>query len=166
MPGRDKVTPKGKDFFKQIAELEKLQVRVGFQQGTASSGGADIVDVAAWNELGTEHSPPRPFLRQSVEKYEGQIAAMCKQQLARIVKGQATAQDALQALGVMQKGLIQKEIQSGGFTPNAPITIEGGWMWRNGRAFYVKGKKSSQPLIDTGRLRQTVNFVIKAKGDD
>ena len=167
MPGRDKVTPNGKEFFKQIAELNKLQVRVGFQQGAASGeGGADIVDIAAWNELGTAHSPPRPFLRQSIENNASRITSMCKAQLKKIVKGEATARDALQAIGVMQKGLVQKEIKSGGFEPNAPITIEGGWMTRNGKSFFIKGKKSAQPLIDTGRLRQSVNFVIQEKGDD
>ena len=153
MPGHDKVTPQGKEFFKQIEELRKLQVRVGFQHGeVASSDGADIADVAAWNELGTAHSPPRPFLRQSVENNESVIAAMCKQQLVAIIKGQATAQDALQALGVMQKALIQKTIKSGEFEPNAPSTIA--------------KKKSNVPLIDTGRMRQSVNFVIKEKGAD
>jgi hypothetical protein len=150
MPGRDKVTPKGKDFFRQIAELAKLQVRVGFQQGAASEGGADIVDVAMWNELGTEHIPPRPFLRQSVENNAAQIKAMAEAQVKKLVKGQTTAQGALQALGTMQKGLIQNEIKSGGFTPNAPRTIA--------------KKGSAQPLIDTGRLRQSVTFVIQEKG--
>ena len=150
MAVRDKVTPEGKDFFKQIADLAKLEVRVGFQQGSASDGGADITAVAAWNELGTEHTPPRPFMRQSVENNTAQITAMCKAQLVKVVKGQATVRDALQALGVMQKALIQAEIKGGGFAANAPGT--------------VAKKGSAQPLIDTGRMRQSVNYVIEAKG--
>ena len=154
MPGHDRITPQGKDFFNQIEELCKLQVRVGFQQGAASDEetGADIADIAAWNELGTARSPPRPFLRQSVENNESQIKAMCEKQLTWIVKGEATARDALQALGVMQKALIQKTISSGSFEPNAPRTIE--------------KKGSDKPLIDTRRMRQSVNFVIQEKGSD
>ena len=166
MPGRDKITPQGKDFFKQIAELEKLQVRVGIQQGAASDDGADMVDIAMWNELGTAHAPARPYLRQSVEKNKSTITEMCKQQLVAIVRGQATAEKALQAIGAMQVGLVQNEIRNGGFAPNAPITVEGGWMTRNGKAFFIKGKKSNRPLIDTGRLRQSIKYVIQAKGDD
>ena len=166
MPGRDKITPKGKDFFKQIKELKKLQVRVGFQHGRASDpgSGADLADVAAWNELGTEHSPPRPFLRQSVDNNADPINAMCASQLKRITNGQASAREALQDLGDMQKALVQNEIKTGSFEPNAPITISGGWMWRKGRAFYVKGKGSDRPLIDTGQLRYSVNFTIQKKG--
>jgi hypothetical protein len=152
MPGRDKITPKGKQFFKEIEELTKLQVRVGFQAGETTGDGVDIVSIAAWNELGTEHIPPRPFMQQSVEKNESRIAAMCKTQLKKILTGEATARDALQAIGVMQKGLIQAEIKNGGFAPNSPRTIA--------------KKGSAQPLIDTGRLRQSVNFVIEAKGGD
>ena len=152
MPARDKVTPQGKAFFKQIEELAKLQVRVGFQAGETTDDGVSITDIAAWNELGTAHSPPRPFLRQSVENNEAQIKAMCKAQINKIVKGEATARDALQALGVMQKALVQKTIKSGDFEPNAPSTVA------------IKG--SDKPLIDTGRMRQSVSYVIKEKGAD
>ena len=163
MPGHDRITPNGKSFFKQIDELKKLQVRVGFQQGAESNEGADIVDIAAWNEMGTDYIPSRPFLRQSVDTNGAEIAATCKKLIVAIVKGQATARDALQRIGVMQKGLVEKTIKDGDFVPNAPITVHGGWMTRNGRSFYVKGKQSEQPLIDTGRLRQSVNFVITEK---
>ena len=169
MPGRDKITSEGKKFFKQIEELKKLQVRVGFQHGedSGADGKADLVDIAAWNELGTEYIPSRPFLRQSVDNNGAQIAATCKKLIAAIVKGEATARDALQTIGVMQKRIIQKTIRDGDFEPNAPITVEGGWMRRGGKAFYVKGKGSpATPLIDTGRLRQSVSFVIKEKGGD
>ena len=165
MAGHDKITPEGKKFFKEIEALRKLQVRVGFQQGEASTeSGADIVDVAMWNELGTANSPARPFLRQSVDNNEARIIAMCKAQLQAIARGDTDAKGALQAIGAMQKGLIQDTIRNGSFAPNAPITVNGGWMWRNGKAFYVKGKGSNKPLIDTGRMRQSVNFVIQEKG--
>ena len=44
------------------------------------------------------------------------------------------------------------------FAPNAPITINGGWMRNkvNRKAFKVKGKKSTRPLIDEGRLRDSI----------
>jgi hypothetical protein len=141
-------------FYKEIDELKKLQVRVGFQHGeeTDEDSGADLADVAMWNELGTAHSPPRPFLRQSVDNNASRINAMCSAQLRAIARGEKTANDALKALGVLQKGLVQSEINDGAFEPNAPSTI--------------KKKGSSKPLIDSGRMRQSVNFVIKPKGGD
>ena len=150
MAGFDRLTPQGKRFFAEIDELKKLELRVGFQHGEENAGnGADMADVAMWNELGTANAPPRPFIRQSVDNNAGQINAMCKAQIQAIVRGEKTAKDALQALGVMQKGFVQATIRNGDFTPNAPSTI--------------KKKKSDKPLIDTGRMRQSVNFVIQAK---
>jgi len=193
MPGHDRETKDGKWFKKQIEELKKLHVRVGFQHGNESSGEPDpktgkkprpdIVDIAMWNELGTEHSPPRPFMRQSVDNHKDKISAMCKAQLQALARGETTAQEVLTGLGVMQKGLIQNEIREGGFVPNAPSTI-----WRkskkalktvkdaDGNRVKTKGGKSIKrlvivkrkdtPLIDTGRMRQSVNFVIKPKAGE
>jgi hypothetical protein len=175
MPGRDKTTKQGKTFFKQIDELKKLQVRVGFTAAKRGYGqrhenvsaddedGVTIAEIAAWNELGTYNIPPRPFLRQSVDNNRDNIRAMCKEAMSAIVEGKATAQKALAMLGALQVGLVQSEIKRGGFEPNARITVEGGWMRnkKSGKAFYVKGKKSAQPLIDTGRMRQSVHYVIE-----
>jgi len=191
MAGHDRITPDGKRFFKQIAELKKLQARAGFQHGreTDKDSGADMADIAMWNELGTARSPPRPFLRQSVDNNTGQIKAMCAAQLNAIAKGTATAKDALQALGAMQVGLIQKTIRDGDFVENKPSTIRAK-INRNqklkksltaeeiknnrkndrtitrgkNKGKVIAGGTISKPLIDTGRMRQSVHYVIEEKG--
>ena len=171
MTGHDKITPDGKKFYKEIEALKKLQARVGFQHGGGTSGGegggeggaseagatggkdvADIVDVAMWNELGTASSPARPFMTQSVENNEPDIKAACAAQLKEISSGRGTAQTALEALGVMQKAHIQNEIVKGSFVPNAEATI--------------KRKNSDKPLIDSSRMRGSVNYTIEPKGGD
>ena len=45
---------------------------------------------------------------------------------------------------------MQDKITSGSFAPNAESTI--------------KKKGSSKPLVDTGRMRKSVNYVIQKKG--
>lgn len=152
--GHDRITADGKKFFAEIEKLIKLQARVGYQRGknTESETGADLVDVAAWNELGTKHIPARPFMRRSVDDNKNAITQMCKTQLSRLTGGDATAEDILNKLGLMQKGLIQKKISDGDFEPNADSTR--------------KRKKSSRPLVDTGTLRNSVDFVIEEKGGD
>ena len=71
---RDRITPEGQRFFRELAELKDLEVRVGFQRGDASEeDGTDMCDVAAYNELGTDHIPARPFIRQSVDDNESKI---------------------------------------------------------------------------------------------
>ena len=79
MAGHDIITGAGKEFFRQIEELKKLQVRIGYQRGKASKtdddgNEADYCDIAMWNELGTSNGiPSRPFLRNSVDSNAEQI---------------------------------------------------------------------------------------------
>ena len=70
--------------------------------------------------------------------------------MSGIVNSGGSAEQALQQLGAMAKGLVQDEIVNGDFAPNAESTIQ--------------KKGSEQPLIDTGTMRQSVNFVIKRRG--
>ena len=152
MGGHDRITPEGRRFLGQIEQLKKLQVQVGFQAGAAADeDGVDIANIAMWNELGTSRSPARPFMRKSVDENTDKIKSMCARQLKRLPQG-ASAQDILEKIGVFQKGLIQRKIVDGTFEPNAPSTI--------------RKKGSSRPLIDTGRMRQSVNFIIRRKGAD
>ena len=147
---KDKLTAKGKVFEKVLKELGMLEVRVGFQQGKATEDdGTDICDIAAWNELGTSRIPSRPFLRMSVDDNTSKINSFLSSSKKSVVNGQS-AEQVLKEIGIFQKDLIQEKITSGSFTPNAPSTI--------------KRKGSSAPLIDTGRMRQSVDFVIQQKG--
>ena len=147
---RDRLTPEGQRFFRELAELKELEVRVGFQRGEAQEeDGTDICDVAAYNELGTDHIPARPFIRQSVDDNESKIKSFLKAQVKDFGKGKS-AEQMLKEIGIFQKDLMQDKITSGSFAPNADSTI--------------KKKGSSKPLVDTGRMRQSVNYVIQKKG--
>ena len=53
---------------------------------------------------------------------------------------------------------IDEAFETGGFgtwAPNSPITIHGSKPDKSGKKF-IKGKKSDQPLIDIGGLRQSI----------
>ena len=147
---RDRITPEGQRFFRELAELKELEVRVGFQRGDAQEeDGTDICDVAAFNELGTDHIPARPFIRQSVDDNESKINSFLKEEVKDFAQGKS-AEQILKEIGIFQKDLMQDKITSGSFAPNAESTI--------------KKKGSSKPLVDTGRMRQSVNYVIQKKG--
>ena len=146
----DRMTADGKKLQKMLKELAEKEVRVGFQAGKATEeDGTDICDIAAWNELGTVHIPARPFLRQSVDDNVSKINSFLQSKKKDLVRG-VSAEQVLKEIGIFQKDLIQEKITEGNFTPNAEST--------------VKKKGSSKPLIDTGRMRQSVNYEIKSKG--
>ena len=147
---RDRITPEGQRFFRELAELKELEVRVGFQRGDAQEeDGTDMCDVAAYNELGTDHIPARPFIRQSVDDNESKIKSFLKGEVKDFAQGKS-AEQILKEIGIFQKDLMQDKITSGSFAPNAESTI--------------KKKGSSKPLVDTGRMRQSVNYAIQKKG--
>lgn len=147
-----KDTAEGKRLKKMLNELSQKKVRIGFQKGKATEDdGTDVCDVAAWNELGTEHSPSRPFLRKSVDENEAKINSFLQSQRRALING-TPAEQILKEIGIFQKDLIQEKITEGSYEPNAPST--------------VKRKGSSKPLIDTGRMRQSVDYVIAKKGED
>lgn len=146
----DRMTADGRKFQKMLKDLGALEVRVGFQHGKATEeDGTDVCDVAAWNELGTVNMPSRPFLRKSVDENEGKINSFLQSKKDDLVSG-VSAEQVLKEIGIFQKDLIQEKITNGSFAPNAEST--------------VKKKGSSKPLIDTGRMRQSVNYEIKKKG--
>lgn len=148
---KDRMTPEGIKFQKMLKELADKEVRIGFQHGKATEkDGTDICDIAAWNELGTENIRSRPFMRESVDSNEEKIVSFMQAQIVDIIKNRKTAEQAFKEIGVFQKRLMQETISDGSFEKNTKATI--------------KKKKSSKPLIDTGRMRQSVNYVIQKKG--
>jgi hypothetical protein len=146
---KDSLTKEGANFKKTLEELNRLKVMIGLQQGQKNQDGTDLVDIALFNELGTENIPSRPFLRNSVDNHSDEINSFLREKRNDLIHG-ASAKQVLNEIGLFQKNLIQSEIIDGSFEANAESTI--------------KKKGSSRPLIDTGRMRQSVNYVVQKKG--
>ena len=144
-----KLTAQGKAVERYFQDLDHKEVDVGFMEGGGSYDDVTtIAQVAAWNEYGTRHIPARPFLHDSIEFNRTKIQNFFVSQIkSGIASGAFSAGTTLTQLGVFTKGLVQKEIRDGMWVPNAPAT--------------VRKKGSSKPLIDTGRMRKSVEFVVK-----
>lgn len=156
MAGHDKTTAAGERFLKELQELSQMQVRVGFQRGKKHKGkgkraGVDLVDIALYNELGTDTIPSRPFLAQTVAQQGEAIKQASAEMVVQVVEGKMKGKQALKNIGVLVKGAVQQQMVEGEFVPNAPSTIQ--------------RKGSDKPLIDTGQLRQGVSYKICRKGE-
>lgn len=147
---KDKLTPEGKRFLETIKQIANLEVRIGFQAGGAENDGVDLCEIAAYNELGTVHIPSRPFLRDSVDNHMDEISSYIGAWCKKIARGEMEAHELMTNIGMLQKGLIQEEIIGGNFEPNASATI--------------RKKGSDTPLVDTGIMRESVNYVIVERG--
>ena len=143
------LTPEGRRYFAELEKLAESEIEVGFQGDETYDDGTSLAEVAAYNELGSSDTPARPFMRQSFENHESELKAACDDANTLLSNG-GTAEQALNQIGIICRGLVQEEIVEGYFAPNAPSTI--------------KKKGSDQPLIDTGYMRQSVNYVVKRRG--
>lgn len=138
---------------------------VGIPGGNVAGSSITLAEVALILEKGSlqMHIPPRPFMKQTREKASrGRFVKLMRALYKKVVEGSQDAVQALKDLGLAYEGELKAIFTRGNFAPNAPITINGGWM-RNrisGKPFKVKGKKSSRPLIDTGRLRQSITSKV------
>lgn len=145
LPG---MTSQGQAYMRQLEKLADREVAVGFLSGKRYPGGESVVEVAAKNEFGESGIPARPFLKQMADKRGPKVTEAAQEMAGRLADG-ASAEAELRKLGELAVDLVVEEINSGDFVPNAPSTVA-----RKGR---------NSPLIDTGRMRDSVEFKVRPK---
>lgn len=103
----------------------------------------NLASLAAVLEFGNEHIPSRPFLRQTLEENQEKYTALFVQWFNQGVP----ITQIYEQLAITAQGDVQMNIVKGEWVVNAKSTI--------------KRKKSSKPLIDTGKMRQSVRGIVK-----
>ncbi len=122
-------------------------VEVGVRAETV---GADLVVIATVNEFGSAdgHIPERSFMRSTADENRAKYANLMQKAVeAGIDKGLGAMRRELGRAGLVMVGDIQKKIVALKDPPNAPSTIA--------------KKGSANPLVDTGRLASSIDFVVK-----
>lgn len=137
-------------------KYSKSAVKVGFPKSKAAQSN---INKAIWNEFGTRGGasgggwggpiPERPFMRNAMRKYQSEYQTVIREQAWSILIGKVDLKVTLNKLGILAQGHIQAEITALREPPNSPVTI--------------KLKGSSNPLIDTGEMRQAVTWLVEAK---
>lgn len=129
----------------------KQEVRVGFLEGATYPDGTPVATVAASNEFGRpdKGQPPRPFFRQMIEENSPNWG----RQIGKLLKtngGDSAA--ALDAMGSVIKGQLQRSINQFTSPPLAPSTIE--------------RKGFDKPLIETAHMLRSVDYEVVGNGDN
>jgi hypothetical protein len=144
---------------KSTAELDKLRKTLqtmgakAVKVGVLGSDGSDIVQVATFNEYGTQNIPERSFIRSTMTANQAKYAKGLKRAFEAVLDNRIGPEQALGLVGLEVQKDIQARITELRDPPNADAT--------------VAAKGSSNPLIDTGRLRQSVTFdVVTVKPED
>jgi len=137
--------------FKQLVEQIKASgekaVYVGFpaefNEKVEGSDNFNLASLAAVLEFGNERIPSRPFLRQTLAENQEKYTAL----FVKLFESGVSIDQIYEQIALIAQGDVQQNIVNGKWTANAPSTI--------------KRKKSSKPLIDTGKLRQSVKGIVK-----
>lgn len=160
MSAEFKHTDMGKEKLrKYIQQMKKAVVLVGLPGNSPQAVDSEfkplpitVAGIGIINELGSVKAniPPRPFMRQTRERFLGNTRAYMRTQAQLILNLRSSPERALKLIGAYFEGRIKWTIRNGTFAPNAPATI--------------RMKKSSKPLIDTGLMRASVTHVLKMRG--
>ena len=133
---------------KKITNSES-KVRVGLPKNSNPyPDGTSVIMVGAVHEFGSDarNIPERSFLRSTVHQNRNEYKAFIRSLASAIIKGKLTADKALKILGLKVASDVQQKIVEIKHPPNTKVTIA--------------SKKSSNPLIDTGHLRQSITYEV------
>ncbi|WP_116082106.1 hypothetical protein [Tropicimonas sp. IMCC34011] len=119
------------------------RVKVGFPAGTAPG---DIMDIAIWNHFGTRTIPERPFLDNAMRDNRDKYRDAMRRSARKILRGETSMSTVMQLLGNRAAADISNEIEELSTPANAPSTI--------------RQKGSENPLVDSGRMRNSVTFKV------
>lgn len=145
----------GQRLQQRMAEIQKrLERNSGVYVGVPSGAGqyedgASLAVIGAVQEFGSADGriPERSFLRVPLRSNRDLFAKIFRNQIPLVVSGELTMRQFMEQLGARGVGVSQEAISAGIAPPNAPSTIA--------------QKGSSQPLVDTGRLRQSITYVVE-----
>lgn len=99
--------------------------KVGWFPSAQYEDGTPVAYVAAIQEFGSPENgiPPRPFMRQTVEDKKGDWTKQMVGGMKKVVRGQMSADDVLEAVGTLVAADITKTIAAGDFTALSAATL-------------------------------------------
>lgn len=141
---------KGYDkYLQQVKEMkEKPYIKIGIMESAGSTeDGITIAGIASVHEFGSKSAgiPERSFIRSTMDEKRDKFLNITAAALIKIGDGADVTQQ-LGIIGLYIASEIKKKIVSKIPPPNAPETI--------------KRKGSSTPLIDTGRMLNSITHLV------
>lgn len=111
--------------------------------------GPSILEVAIWNNFGTESIPRRAFMELAAKNMQPKFKKMMKDAVKRINSGEITLEQVLKLAAQMGEAEVRKAIMEGEWPGNSPETIA--------------AKESETPLMDSGDMRKYVTSDVRAR---
>lgn len=160
---KSKVIDKDLGYSKWLKQMEAVSkkpfTKIGILgDGEADEEGVTVLQYGSANEFGASGAgknrnidiPERSYIRSTVDERKRRIFGKAFKLQEDIFLGKMSITKALSIMGILIQSNIIQKIVSLRSPANADSTI--------------KKKGSSNPLIDNGRLRQSINYEVEANG--
>lgn len=138
------------DIEKNIKTLLNHSVKVGLPKETGSyPNGTSILQVGAAHEFGVPENnlPRRSFLRVPFMDNANKIKKAIDKSYKFVAEQNSDPIKMLNKLGLFGQSISQESFTDNNWQPLKPATI--------------KRKSSSKPLIDSGRLRGSITYIVE-----
>lgn len=140
---------------KRTNAIDNTEIEVGFWDDRygPENDNLPVAQVAAYNNFGTSFNPTRPFMDDTFEDYmyRAYMSREVKNVFTSVLTNGRSTQRLLRELGGKIKELMQLTILE--------YAADGG---NSQRTIEKKGRDS--PLIDTGKMLESVRFIIHKGG--
>ncbi len=145
---------KGFKKFKKSAKFvqdSKPYVKAGILESSGKHEDTDlaVAAVATFHEFGTERIPERSFFRAMQEEQRQNIRDFILSLKDGVI---LRADQALGLLGIYLVDLLKKQVDRTNTPPLHPRTIA------------ARPKNTTKPLIDTGQMRNSIQYEVKKGG--
>lgn len=134
------------DLIKELEYLTTHFVEVGIFSDSTREDGTPMLVIAYVHEFGTEFIPERSYLRAGFDENQDKIQEEFEYLLGQVLDLKLSGKAALELIGASVTTKIQKYLVDLKIPPLKPATI--------------KAKGSSNPLVDTGQLMNSITWKI------
>ncbi len=134
----------------QKVKAESIKIVAGLPRNSAPyPDGTSVIEVGHKNEFGSmaERIPERSFLRSTLQENAKKYSAIAKKVGARVLTGKANLEKEAGKIGLVMENDIKDKIVNLKTPPNAARTI--------------REKGSSNPLVDTGHMGQSIRHEVR-----
>ena len=141
---------------KRLAALARGHVKVGILSNPDHDG-IGMAELAAIHEFGApaRKIPERPFIRATFRDKAADFAKLQARIGKGVIEGRFEAPQAFGLLGTRGEAEVKKTIASG---PHIPPKLQEATIDARERR---SGKRSTRPLVDTGRLLGSISHEVK-----
>lgn len=134
---------------RELQQLEKHNVQAGILSDKGSDaveGGHTLAEIASFNEFGTDDIPERPAHRTAFEQSKAGFQRRLAGIVGLVAQGKISYVTGFERLGAWYVGELKQSVINWSDPPNADST--------------VRQKGANNPLIDTGRTVNSIDFEI------